>query len=267
MGTGQLRIAVPLAPMAKEGLMADKATQFLVDALGRAVAEPAGVPLLATRTAPGLFNLTPAGKQAAQRSKELGYLRVLRTEMRAKNAQEICAITEQGLAFLLAQTSPRQVLEDLVRALEARHEQINDLIAMTHQTQATLEGFRTVAEKVLQQLATPHREASFACPSANGSDVWKGVLLSYLAQWQETRASADCPLPELYRHVHQLEPGLTIGRFHDGVRWLHEHGQIYLHPWTGPLYDLPEPAYAVLAGHEVVYYASLRPGLGDQVTR
>jgi len=29
-------------------------------------------------------------------------------------------------------------------------------------------------------------------------------------------------------------------------------------PWTGPLYDLPEPHFALLVGHEVAYYASSR---------
>jgi hypothetical protein len=247
--------------------MADKMTQILVDALERAVAEPDGIPLLATRAAAGLFSLTPAGKQVAERSKELGYLRVLRTETRAKTIQEICAITERGLTFLLAQTSPRKVLEDLIRALEARQAQANELAAMARQIQATLESYRTVTEKVLQQLVNPNSEAAFAGSSTNGSETWKAVLLSNLAQWQATRPSGDCPLPELYRQVQQSAPGLTIGRFHDGLRWLHEHGQIYLHPWTGPLYDLPEPAFAMLAGHEVVYYASLRARLGDKVTR
>lgn len=67
----------------------------------------------------------------------------------------------------------------------------------------------------------------------------------------------DCPLPELYR---KLEPGarLSIGHFHDCLRRLHEENQIYLHPWTGPLYALPEPAYALLVGHEIAYYASVR---------
>ena len=44
----------------------------------------------------------------------------------------------------------------------------------------------------------------------------------------------------------------------DGLRKLHQQEQIYLHPWTGPLYDLPEPALALLVGHEVAYYASRR---------
>ena len=53
-----------------------------------------------------------------------------------------------------------------------------------------------------------------------------------------------------------LDPPPTIGAFHDCLRQLHADGSIYLHPWTGPLYALPEPAYALLVGHGVAYYAS-----------
>jgi hypothetical protein len=57
---------------------------------------------------------------------------------------------------------------------------------------------------------------------------------------------------------------LTIGLFHDGLRGLCEAQCIYLHPWTGPLYDMPEPALALLVGHEIAYYASFRhPGPPD----
>jgi hypothetical protein len=84
------------------------------------------------------------------------------------------------------------------------------------------------------------------------------VILSHLARRDEAGASEDCPLPELFREARQSAPHLTIGRFHDGLRSLCDAGQIYLHPWTGPLYALPEPRYALLAGHEVAYYASQR---------
>jgi len=35
---------------------------------------------------------------------------------------------------------------------------------------------------------------------------------------------------------------------------LREAGRLRLAPWTGPLYELPEPALALLIGHEVLYY-------------
>ena len=65
-------------------------------------------------------------------------------------------------------------------------------------------------------------------------------------------------MPELYRAASRDVAELTIGQFHDALRHLHAADAIYLHPWTGPLYDVPEPPYALLVGHEVAYYASRR---------
>jgi hypothetical protein len=238
--------------------MADKSTQLILDALGRASADPAGMPLHTTKTTPGLFNGTGSARQAAQRCLDTGYLRVVRTETRGKAVHEICTITEKGLAYLLDQVSPRQVLEDLVRTLEARQAQAGELVVAARRTEATLEALKVVAEKVLQHAGRPAPPASSGSPSTNGSETWKGALISYLTQWQTARAAEDCPLPELYQHALKTAAALTIGQFHDGLRQLHDQGRIYLHPWTGPLYDLPDPPYALLVGHEIAYYASLR---------
>jgi hypothetical protein len=91
-------------------------------------------------------------------------------------------------------------------------------------------------------------------PGTNGSDTWIKAVLSLL----HARSSAleDSALPELYRAAQSCQPTLTIGQFHDGLRTLHARGQVRLHPWTGPLYELPEPSLALLVGHEIAYYAS-----------
>ena len=52
--------------------------------------------------------------------------------------------------------------------------------------------------------------------------------------------------------------GIHTEMVSDGVMRLHAAGTVYLHPWTGPLYALPEPALALLVGHNVAYYASPR---------
>jgi len=243
--------------------LADKSTQLVLDALSRAVAEPAGVPLHGGKSANGLFATTAPAKQAAQRCKEDGYLRVLRNETRGKSVQEICAVTEKGLAYLLSQVSPKQVLEDLVRALEARQAQVSELVGAARQTQTNLDALKAVTEKVLAQVQSPKAQpagvnGATAAAQRNGSETWTAALLTHLAQWQTSGATEDCPLPELYRRTRQAAPALTIGHFHDGLRQLYQHEQIYLHPWTGPLYDLPEPPFALLVGHEIAYYASLR---------
>jgi hypothetical protein len=237
----------------------DKSTQLLLDALGRAAANPAGVPLHAGKAVPGLFPATATARQAAQRCKEEGLVKVLRTETRGKAVQEVCAITEKGLAYLLSQANPREVLEDLVRAVESRQGQLADLVATVRQTQGSLEALKGVAATVLQQVGRPGSgTASADKASANGAESWQPAALAYLARRQNGGASEDCPLPELYKVAHEAYPRLTIGQFHDGLRQLLEQGRIYLHPWTGPLYDLPEPPCALLTGHEIAYYASLR---------
>jgi hypothetical protein len=237
--------------------MADKSTQLLLDALTQAAAEPAGVALHASKGAPGLFGATAAAKQAAQRCKDEGYIHVVRTEMRGKTAQEVCAITEKGLAYLLQELSPKQVLADLVRALDARQAQAGDLVAAARQSQASVEALKATVEKFLHQLQKPATPVGPAV-SGNGVDTWTGAMLAYLVRWEASGASEDCPLPELFRQAKQASQYVTIGQFHDSLRRLHDQEQIYLHPWTGPLYEIPEPPYALLVGHDIAYYASRR---------
>jgi hypothetical protein len=239
--------------------LADKTTQLVLDALHRAAAAPEGLPLHGGKAGPGLFAATGPARLAAQRCKDEGYLRVVGTEARGKAPVEVCALTEKGLAFLLAQASPKQVLEDLVRALETRHGQVAEFVAAVRQWQAGLDAFKAMAEKALRDLPQPAGTGTVGPPpSGNGANTWPAEVLSYLAERQAAGASEDCPLPELFRRARRVAPSLTIGHFHDGLRRLQESGQVYLHPWTGPLYDLPEPAYALLAGHEIAYYASIR---------
>jgi hypothetical protein len=270
--------------------MADKATQLVLDALSRAVADPAGLPLYGNKTTPGLFASTGPAKLAAQRCKDEQFLRVVRTETRGKNAVEVCAVTDKGLSFLLGQVQPRQVLEDLVRAVEARQFQLGNLVSAAQQAHASLDALRGVAEKVLEQVVqhangnghastneawqrfqasgvasaprergdTEARNTRFAnaTPLADNR-AYEATLLSLLNQWHASGASEDCPLAELYRRSCQTHT-LTIGQFHDVLRRLQERDQVYLHPWTGPLYAMPEPQVALLVGHEIAYYASIR---------
>jgi hypothetical protein len=228
---------------------------MLLDGLSRAVADPAGVPLFGGKSAPGLFATNASGKAVARRCLDDGLLRVVRTETKGKASLDVCAITDKGLAHLLGQVSPKQVLEDFIRALEAKQSQAGELLMIARHMQAGLDALKLTAERVLQQL---HHPAASANGSANGSETWPGDVLSCLGRRQEAGVSEDCPLPELFRHARQSSPGLTIGHFHDGLRRLLDAGHIYLHPWTGPLYALPEPPYALLVGHEIAYYASKR---------
>jgi hypothetical protein len=239
--------------------LADKSTQLLLEALSRAAADPAGVPLYVSKSGPGMFPATAAAKAAAQRCKDDHLVKVVRTETRGKAVQEVCALTEKGLAYLLEQISPKQTLEDLVRAVESRQAQVTELVAAARQSHASLEAVKALAEKVLQQVGRPAAlPGDRAAAAPNGAETSQAAVLAHLGRRQGSRAAEDCPLPELYQAARQAYPRLTVGQFHDVLRQLDEQQRIYLHPWTGPLYDLPEPPYALLIGHEILYYASLR---------
>lgn len=242
---------------ATEGRLLDNSDALICAALTRAAAAADGLPLLSARAAPGLFAATTAGKAAARRCQDEGLLAVLRSETRGKTRQDICAITEQGRAFLREQASPRAVLEVLAATLEARQRTLDDLAGGVRAAQEDLTRLR---ELVVETLARLDRDAPVAACHKNGCAAPRveDVVRSQLAVWHARGALGDCPLPELYRRAAGHVPGLTIGQFQDGLRRLQQDEHIYLHPWTGPLYDLPEPALALLAGHEVAYYTSLR---------
>jgi hypothetical protein len=236
--------------------MADRSTQILLEGLSRAVADSEGLPLHGSKASPGLFSGTQLEKQAAQRCQNEGYLRVLRTENRGKKTVEICTLTEKGLAFLVEQLSPRQVFEKFLRSLEARQADLSELMTQARGMQTSLNSLKGTAERILHHLGKTVLPGSG--PSANGSQTWPNTVLSFLEHWQNSGSAEDCPLPTLFHQAVQACPGLTLGQFHDGLRRLHEEDKLYLHPWTGPLYDLPEPRFALLVGHEIAYYASIK---------
>jgi hypothetical protein len=244
-----------------ERRLADKSTRLMLDALSRAMGEPAGVPLFAHKSGPGLFPPTTAARQIAQRCKDDGLLRVLYVDDQFKQPREICIITDKGRDWLVAQASPRQVLEDFVRVLEERQMQVAQLQETTRNLTASLEAMKTTVQHLLPELRSvpcaglPENNQS-VLPVTIKAD-WPSLVMPILEQWHAGSAG-DCPLPELFRRVQSSHPQLTIGQFHDGLRQLHEQHQVYLHPWTGPLYQLPEPPLALLIGHFVAYYASLR---------
>jgi hypothetical protein len=218
---------------------------LLLNALRRALAEPSGLPLHGGKSAAGLFPTTQPGKQATQRCLDEGLLRQHPAD------PQLYSLSETGLDWLLQQTSPREVLDDMVRALEARQAETAALVETARRMQATLEALRSRADQVLQYLPV-------GLPALPGDEAWRETVLTFLTERHAGGASEDCPLPELYRQARQVSEALSIGGFHDGLRQLHAGGRIYLHPWTGPLYALPEPPFALLIGHEIAYYASPR---------
>lgn len=250
--------------------MADKLTQLVLEALTLAAAEPGGLPLYRSKAEPGLFAASAAGKPAARKAIDEGFLAPVPA------AEQLVSATEKGLRYLVDNSSPRQVLEDFVRGLERREGEVQDLLAATRRLGGSLESLKAAVAVVLPQVSAarvpchavsrpPHPEPgrcampAAVAPKVAAAEELAPALLTHLADWAASAAAGqDCPLPELFRALGVRAEPPTIGQFHDCLRGLADAGRVYLHPWTGPLYALPEPAYALLVGHNIAYYASPR---------
>ncbi|VTT99405.1 Uncharacterized protein OS=Candidatus Entotheonella sp. TSY2 GN=ETSY2_22115 PE=4 SV=1 [Gemmataceae bacterium] len=261
--------------------MADKLTQQILDALTRAAAHPGGLPLYASKTEPGLFPNTSAAKAAVNKCVADGFVRLVAADpARGRPGRELYALSDAGWEYLLAQVNPKQVLEDFVRVLEDRRGEVGELLATARSMADSLQGLKDAVSRVLPAVTAaritrePARhadQASPGCQPGGGGPVTPGLapgarpepveidlgplVLARLADWSE---ATDCTLPELYRSLSVLDPAPTIGAFHDCLRTLFAAGAISLPAWTGPLYAMPEPAFAMMNGHGIAYYASLR---------
>lgn len=252
---------IGLAPQGLFGLtsprMADKQTSLILDALVRAAAEPSGLPPYSTKSDRGLFPNTATGKAAARRALDEHMIQSTVTSANG-NSREVCTITERGFHHLIEHVSPRKILEDFVRVLEERREQVEELIQTAGRMAHNLEGLKTTIAALVPsvQSARLPGTANRIADSLTSDDLAQGIV-THLSDWRSD-STRDCPLPELYKAIVCGFPDCTIGRFHDALRKLQASGQIYLHPWTGPLYAVPEPTFALLVGHNVAYYASAR---------
>ena len=233
--------------------MSDTTSTPILEALQRALTEPEGLPLLTGKSGPGLFAPGAAGKSAAQQARAAGWVDVRRAETKGKAVVEFFALTEKGLTHLLEQTSPRPVLEALTTAIQNCERRVETWIAEVEKNRGCLDGLKRSAEAVLAHLKQP--EATLPPWARNGHALDpQSRILDLLRSWHDQGKIGDYPLPDLYEQLRKL----TLGQFHDALRGLHEQRRIYLHPWTGPLHELPKPPYSLLVGHEIAYYASLR---------
>jgi hypothetical protein len=267
----------PITPEQGCRAVSDKQTPLIVDALTLAAAEATGSALYAAKNEPGLFPATVVGKAAAQKALENKWLKIISTETKGKVSREVCTVTESGLHYLLDQVSPKQVLEDFVRVLEQREGQVGELLELARRMTDQLGGLKAALTMILPQVQAARvptikpapvqmataviarQSGSTAVMEAPESEELGEVIVARLQDWSSSAvAGQDCPLPELYRSLSMRSNPPTLGEFHDALRTLHHQYRVYLHPWTGPLYAMPEPSYALLSGHNIAYYASAR---------
>ena len=221
--------------------VADSFSSLLTDALLAAVARPEGLPLQSSKAEVGLF---PAGSRAklfAQKALLEGYFQPW-----GRDSDRYCA-TEIGRTFLIETASPKTVLEDFVRVLEARAADLLEWQTAARRLAGAVEAMKSTVGALLPRVQQS-RGSTFP-------DIAE-MILNQLKSWSHGESlQRDCPLPELFR---SLQPLPSIGQFHDALRKLIDDGRIELHPWTGPLYALPEPDLALMVGHEIAGYAALR---------
>ena len=266
--------------------MPDKMTQLMIDALTQAAANRGGQSQFAGKAEPGLFPNSSLGKSAAQKCLDDQLLEV----ESSRSTRPRLIATQKGLQFLLDASSPKQVLEDFVRVVESRQTEVEELLQTTRQMADALNGLHMSLAAVLptitnqrfhrpQEELASMREYPMSTKLMNGSfavaepatqmygrdsslvstDELIDAVLSRLSDWADSPGVArDCPLPELFRSLATCHRSLSIGAFHDCLRELQAESRVYLHPWTGPLYEVPEPAYAMMCGHEIAYYVSAR---------
>ena len=112
--------------------------------------------------------------------------------------------TDAGIAFLLPW--PKQVLEDLARAIECRHGRVVETLAVAREMQSELAAMQDILSQVLPNLGKP--------AAADSSSICDGII----GLGHGRRPPAACPLPDLFQRLQTAHPALTIGRFHDGLR-------------------------------------------------
>jgi hypothetical protein len=218
--------------------LADKSQRLLIDALTRAAADPDGLPMYAKKGSMGeaLFPQTVAARNVAERCQQQGYL-----EVRGEQA----VLTSHGQKHLVETVDSKQLLEDFLRVLERRQDEIDTIASTLDRLRKSVDGMQNTLACVLPKPVNAKPEPNY--------DVAE-CIFELVLQWRRTGNQQDCPLPQLYAGLANPKP--SIGQFHDALRTLHRQGKIACHPWTGPLYTLPEPAFALMVGHEISYYVN-----------
>jgi len=209
---------------------------LMLAGLRRLLAEP-GAKLFGGGRSRGVFaQRTVAAERAASLLIDHGYLEADETGA--------CRMTPLGLRWLSENDEVKTLLEDVLRSAETQRERLESIAEACLKEATRLAQQRMAVATLLARMGSAQADA----------DVYDDAVLQELEQFRRVGALADCSAAELFHRLEERGLDVTIGRFHDSLRRLREAGRLRLAPWTGPLYELPEPALALLIGHEVLYY-------------
>lgn len=198
----------------------------------------------------GLFPLSASGKLAAKYCFENRLLKVV--EQSTKPFTEMVKITRLGIRSVLEGIKINKLLENAASLIESS----GDKNVNNHGSDDVV--FYQSMEKAAGLIAL-----KFGAPLELGASLSEDFsspakhIFILLKEWSDTGRAGDCQLYYLYQQLLCRCPEITPGTFHDALRDLRQKKLIELHPWTGPLYEIPKPELAMMAGHEIACYASL----------
>ncbi|MER3417156.1 MAG: hypothetical protein C4297_13235 [Gemmataceae bacterium] len=231
--------------------MADQVENLVLDSLAKSLFYPDGLPLYKARGREGLFPRSSAGKKAAQLCLEQGLL-----VLDSHPAEERARLTARGEELLARLRHWGPVLEELDKAVRSLCSEL------TAQAQR-MDELRHHLTRALEWIALHIRDqptglALTSLRAASTDGHVEQQIQIYLRQWEDKHPQLDCPFSELYAGLQGMSGAPAVGVFQDALRHLAARGTVCLHPWTGPLAEIPVPELAFLHGHALVYYASSR---------
>jgi hypothetical protein len=249
--------------------MADKVMDALLEALKKAMVEPAEQPLFRSGKLAGLFaGRSGANGEAASRAIQEGLLEVVRSETKGKTAVDWVRTTPRAVHFVHEYESPLRALQHLRELLQVSRDGIPVWLA---EMRRNLQGLATrLAEESQRwtrrlEMLSQHVEEALRRSDAGEKQTkdgqaigvpWAKDALAYIDRRQRGGAVGQCALPELFAALRLQYTDLSMTHFHDGLRRLHENKALHLFPFRGPPTELPQPEYALLDGASVFYYAT-----------
>jgi hypothetical protein len=245
----------------------DRVTDILVEALGRALAQPGEHRLYRAGKLDGLFPARAgASGEAAHRALADGLLERARLETKGRTEIEWVRVTPRGVEFLHEHESPVEALHALRDSLRANHDAVPVwLAAMRAALEEMEERLASAAASWQQRLSCLENRVNDSLrrleaasplvpPEVLKSHPWAVDALNYLDRRRSAGAPDDCPLPELFDAVASHHPALTLNDFRDGLRRLHQRRALRLRPAETPE-EVARPEFALLDEAGACYYA------------
>jgi hypothetical protein len=203
------------------------------EGLSRAALHPEGFATLATRTSSGLFPPGKEGREAADYCTSAGWIAV-------DLATSTARLTPLGWNRLVTDPRLDLVMAELLRQIDSWRDQDRIILQRLREKSSSLDHLREVISQLME----------------HGEHATDPAVVAHLKLLSSAKGM-DVPLATLFESVRVEHPGTSLGAFHDSLRRLRTMGRLHLHAWTGPLHDMPHPEAALMAGHDIAYYASL----------